>query len=417
VALAGQTLTTKAGDDGRWNVVLAKLEVGEPLELSVRGSSGNTLTVKNILVGEVWLCSGQSNMHWTFNAGHGVLNNDAEVAAAKYPNIRMFTVAKGGAPAPAADVGGAWLPITPENLAVGGGNGASALACLFGRDLQKTLNVPVGLINSSVGGTPAESWTSHEVLEANPALKGLAGQASASVLYNAMIAPLTSYAIRGAIWYQGESNIGRAYQYRELLPAMIGNWRAAWGEGDFPFGIVQIAPFRYEGQNPLNAAELWEAQVMTAKTVPNTGLAVTMDIGDVKDIHPKNKQEVARRLALWALAKVYDRQDVVHSGPLYKSMAVEGNKVRLQFDHVADGLKAADGKPLVDFTLAGADEKFVPAVAEIDGNSIVAHSDQVAVPVAVRYAWRDDAAPNLVNSAGLPAAPFRTDTWKGVTQP
>ena len=218
-----------------------------------------------------------------------------------------------------------------------------------------------------------------------------------------MIAPLIPYAIRGAIWYQGESNVGRAYQYRTLFPAMIANWRADWGQGDFPFGFVQIAPFRYEaGQiSPACCAELWEAQLMTLKSAPNTGMAVTMDIGDVKDIHPKNKQEVGRRLALWALAKVYGR-DIVYSGPIYKSMAVEGNKIRLQFDHVGGGLIASDGKPLTDFTIAGADQKFVPAVAEIDGNSIVVHSDQVAQPVAVRFAWRDDATPNS-GQQGRPA--------------
>jgi sialate O-acetylesterase len=414
VALAGQTLTTKADDDGHWKVIVAKLDVGQPLEMTVKGSSGNTITVNNVLVGEVWVCSGQSNMHWTFNAGHGVMNNDAEVAAAKYPGIRMFTVAKGGAAKPAADVGGTWLPITPENLAVGGGNGASALAYLFGKELHKTLGVPVGLINTSVGGTPAEFWTSRKALEANPALKPLANGQSSN-LYNGMIAPLIPYAIRGAIWYQGESNVPAAHQYRTLFPAMIANWRVDWGQGDFPFGFVQLAPFRYGGQDPANCAELWEAQVMTLKSVPNTGMAVTMDIGDVKDIHPRNKQEVGRRLALWALAKVYGRE-LAYSGPIYKSMAIDGSKIRLQFDYAGGGLIASDGKPLRDFTIAGADQKFLSAVAEIDNGSIVVHSEQVAEPVAVRYAWRDDATPNLANKEGLPASSFRTDAWPGVTK-
>ena len=230
-----------------------------------------------------------------------------------------------------------------------------------------------------------------------------------------MIAPLIPYAIRGAIWYQGESNIGRAYQYRTLFPAMIANWRADWGQGDFPFGFVQLAPYPLWTSNPACCAELREAQLMTLKSMPNTGMAVTMDIGNVKDIHPKNKQDVGRRLALWALAKVYGRE-LVYSGPIYKSMAVEGDKIRLQFDHVGGGLTASDGKPLVEFTIAGADQKFVPAVAQIDGNAIVVHSDQVAQPAAVRYAWRDEATPNLANKEGLPASPFRTDAWKGVTE-
>ncbi len=416
VTLAGQTLTAKAGDDGRWKVVLAKLSVGQPLEMTVKGSSGNTITLKNILVGDVWVCSGQSNMHWTFNAGQGVMNNDAEVAAAKYPDIRILTVGKVGSPQPASDISGAWLPITPENLRIGEGNGASALAYFFGRDLHKALHVPIGLINTSVGGTAAELWTRREALEADPMLKPLAGQGASSTLYNAMIAPLIPYAIRGAIWYQGESNLSRAYQYRTLLPAMIANWRTDWGQGDFPFGIVQLAPFRYGGQNPANWAELCEAQRMTLDRSPNTGMAVTVDIGDVKDIHPKNKQDVGRRLALWALAKSYG-QNLVYSGPIYKSMTVEGNKIRLQFDHVGSGLIASDGKPLTYFTIAGADQKFVPATAVIDGNSVVVSSDQVAQPAAVRFAWVDDTSPNFANKEGLPASPFRTDAWKGVTQP
>jgi sialate O-acetylesterase len=292
--------------------------------------------------------------------------------------------------------------------------------------LHKELNVPIGLIDTSVGGTPAEFWTSRKALEANPVLKPMA-QGEASCLYNGMIAPLIPYAIRGAIWYQGEANVGAAFKYRTLFPAMIADWRAEWGQGDFPFGFVQIAPFGYQvwGMNPTACAELWEAQRMTLDASPNTGMAVTVDIADVnlihpKDnnfegIHPKNKQDVGKRLALWALAKVYGR-DIVYSGPIYKSMAIENGKIRLQFDHLGGGLIANDGKPLSDFTIAGEDKKFVPAAAAIDGDSIVVHSDQVAKPVAVRYAWREDATPNLANKAGLPASPFRTDSWKGVTE-
>jgi sialate O-acetylesterase len=196
---------------------------------------------------------------------------------------------------------------------------------------------------------------------------------------------------------------------------MIRKWREEWGQGDFPFGFVQLAPFGYPGQNPACWAELCEAQRMTLDAAPNTGMAVTVDIGDLKNIHPKNKQDVGRRLALWALAKVYGK-DLVYSGPLYKSMTVDGGKIRLKFDHVGGGLVASDGKPLRDFTIAGADRKFVPAVAEIDGDAIVVHSDKVSVPAAVRYAWRKDTAPNLANKEGLPASPFRTDSWKGVTE-
>ncbi len=359
------------------------------------------------MVGEVWVCSGQSNMEM----GVGGCNRGREeIAAANYPDLRLFKVAQAKASQPAADLHGAWAPCGPDNV-----GGFSAVAYFFGRRLHQELDVPVGLIDTSWGGTPAEFWTSRKTLSETPGLGPLA-QGESSCLYNGMIAPLVPYAIRGAIWYQGESNVDRAYQYRTLLPAMIANWRADWGQGSFPFGIVQLAPFRYGGQNPANCAELWEAQLMTAQSVPDTGLAVTTDIGDPKNIHPKNKQEVGRRLALWALAKVYGRS-LAYSGPIYQSMAVEGDKIRLRFDHAGGGLAAADGKPLTDFAIAGADQKFVPATAAIDGQTIVVRAGEVAHPVAVRYAWRDDAAPNLANKAGLPASPFRTDQWKGATQP
>ena len=328
----------------------------------------------------------------------------------------MFTVAKGGAPEPAEDTKGTWLTINRENLLVDGENGASVLAYFFGRELFQKLNVPVGLINTSVGGTPAEKWTKREALEANPDLKTLSGKGGSSTLYNAMIAPLIPYAIRGAIWYQGESNLDRAYQYRTLFPAMIANWRADWKQGNFPFGFVQIAPYRYKGQNIENYPELCEAQTMTLKSSPNTGMAVTADIGDVGNIHPKNKQEVGRRLALWAMAKVYGSKKLVYSGPIYKSMKIKGNQIMLNFDYCSNGLKSGDGKPLSEFTLAGADKVFVPAKAEIVGKTIVVSSDKVANPVAVRYAWHDDAQPNLANKEGLPASLFRTDSWKGVTE-
>jgi len=412
VSVAGQTLSTKAGDDGRWKVVLAKFNVGQPLTMTVKGSSGNTITVKDILVGEVWVCSGQSNMEM----GVGMCDKaQEEIAAANYPEIRLFKVVKAKAAQPATDVKGSWTLCTPKSVSADGWGGFSASAYYFGRHLHKELKVPVGLIDTSWGGTPVQFWTSRKAMEADPALKPQAGGESAC-LYNGMLAPLMPLAIRGAIWYQGEANLGQAYLYRTMLSAMIANWRADWGQGDFPFGIVQLAPFRYNGQNPANWAELCEAQRMTLDRSPNTGLAVTVDIGNVSDIHPKNKQDVGRRLGLWAQAKVYG-QNVVYSGPMYKSMTVEGNKIRLQFDHVGGGLVASDGKPLTYFTIAGADQKFEPATAVIDGNTVVVSSDKVAQPAAVRFAWIDTAVPNFANKEGLPASPFRTDAWKGVTQP
>ena len=242
---------------------------------------------------------------------------------------------------------------------------------------------------------------------AEPSLKPLVGVYEVSTLYNGMIAPLIPFAIRGAVWYQGEANVGRGAQYQVLLPTMIRNWRTDWCCGDFPFGMVQIAPFFYGGDGTAEA-ELWEAQLKTVKTVPNTGIALTMDVGELNEIHPKDKQTVGHRLALWALAKVYDRP-IVYSGPIFKSMKIEGEHIRIAFDHVGGGLISRDGKPLTDFLIAGADQNFLPATAVIDGPTVVVVSDAVTQPAFVRFAFSGVAQPNLANKEGLPAAPFRTD--------
>ncbi len=408
ITLGDEHVTAKAGEDGKWKATLTqKLEAtpeGKSLEMTVKGSSGNTITLKNILVGEVWVCSGQSNMEM----GIGIAKNSKEeIAAGDHPEIHLFTVPKVKATEPLEDVKSQWEVCTPKTLSTGGWGGFSAAAYYFGRDLQKELKVPVGLIHTSWGGTPAELWTSKKTLSSNPAIRSLAGQGENSRLYNGMIAPLIPFAIRGAIWYQGEANVGRGFQYRSLLAAMIRNWRTDWAQGDFPFGIVQIAPFKYGGDG-IPAAEIWEAELMTAKNVPNTGIALTMDIGEEHDIHPKNKQEVGRRLALWALGTVYG-QKIEYSGPIYKSMTVEGSKIKIAFDHTGGELMSRDGKPLTEFTIAGEDMKFQPALAEIEGSDVVVHSDALTKPIAVRFAWHDTAVPNLENKEGLPAAPFRTD--------
>ena len=412
VSIAGQTKTTKADDGGCWKLTLDELKTGEPLTMTVKGSSGSAIIFQNVLVGEVWLCSGQSNMVWGLAASE---NGQEAAAKADHPRIRLFYVPETKTLAPAKNVDAAWHLCTPQAVDALGRGSFSALAYYFGRCLNEELDVPVGLIQAAWGGTPAEFWTSRAALDADPALKPLIYKADSSSLYNGMIAPLAPFAIRGAIWYQGESNVARAHQYRTLFPALIADWRGAWGQGDFPFGFVQLAPFRYGGQNPECCAELRDAQLFTLKTVANTGMAVTTDIGNVADIHPRNKLDAGKRLALWALATVYGR-DVVYSGPIYKSMTVEGNKIRLAFEHLGGGLIASDGQPLRDFVIAGEDRKFVPAAAEIDGDTIVVHAEEVARPAAVRFAWRDDAAPNLANKAGLPASPFKTDQWSGVTE-
>jgi sialate O-acetylesterase len=240
-------------------------------------------------------------------------------------------------------------------------------------------------------------------------------QNAPTALYNGMLAPLIPYSIQGAIWYQGESNAGQAYQYRRLFPAMIQNWRNDWNEGDFPFLFVQLANFMAAKPDPSDSAwaELREAQTMTL-ALPNTGMAVIIDIGDANDIHPKNKQDVGKRLALWALAKTYGKK-LVYSGPIYKSMRIEGHNIILRFDHVGGGLVAMGGEPLKGFAITGADRKFVWADARIDGQTVVASSDKVPEPVAVRYGWADNPVCNLYDKEGLPATPFRTDDWPGVT--
>lgn len=607
VSFKGETARANADARGRWEVFTGPHKAGGPFELTVAGR--NTLTFRNILVGEVWVCSGQSNMEWSLmNAQDGA----RESAQADYPFIHLFTVRKATSDHPLEDVEGHWVVTTPQEAAQ-----FSAVGYFFGRELHRRLKVPVGLIHTSWGGTPAEAWTSRTALASDAALKpildrydkqlldlprlqreyetarvewerqyvtqdpgnkgeamgyadpahdtngwktmkvpqlwetagldvdgviwfrrelevptawagkdlslelgaiddfdttyfngervgstgpdtpnawvaprryrvpgslvragrntvavrvfdrvggggfvggemkltpegaartdavalegawlykeeatfpsrqidyskqpqavGPANPNSPTVLYNAMLAPLKPYAIRGAIWYQGESNAGRAYQYRVLFPAMIRDWRAAWGEGDFPFYFVQLANWKARPADSIDSewAELREAQTLTMRAEPHTGMAVAIDIGNPDDIHPRNKLDVGLRLARWALADTYG-QKVEQSGPLYDSYKVEGDKVRVRFRH-AGGLKTRDGNAPEGFYVAGADRKFVPAEARVEGASVVVWSKDVPHPSAVRYAWADNPAGNLSNAEGLPASPFRTDDWPGLT--
>lgn len=440
VSIAGQKKTAKAAADGKWSLKLDPLKAGGPHELTVAGR--NSITVRDVHVGEVWVCSGQSNMEWTVNNTN---NADAEKAAANHPRIRHFYVPKRQESSPVLDVVGTWKVCTPETV-----GSFTAVGYYFGRELHQKLNVPVGLIHTSWGGTPAEVWTSKRVLEGNELLKPIsessvkrleayekqlaafkqaAEKAKAegkpapkapnkpmapSCLYNGMIANVLPYGIRGAIWYQGESNAGNPKLYQTLFPAMIKNWREDWGQGDFPFGFVQLANFKANRNEKLdhpvesNWAELREAQTRTL-SLPKTGMAVIIDIGHPTDIHPRNKQDVGKRLALWAQSQVYGR-DIVYSSPLYESMNVEDNKIRLTFKHVGGGLEAK-GDKLTGFSVAGEDRTFHWAEAKIDGKTVVVSSDKVAKPVAVRYAWADYPECNLTNKEGLPASPFRTDDW------
>jgi sialate O-acetylesterase len=601
VTLGDRKASAKADADSKWRVSLAAVKAGGPLEMTVAGK--NTIKIADVLAGDVWVCSGQSNMEMSVGSS---LNAAQEIAEAKYPEIRLFTVAKKVSPTPLEDCQGSWVLCSPETV-----GGFSAVGYFFGRDLWKAEKVPQGLIHTSWGGTPAESWTTLETLRARfkpiadryqlpgpdaakdkaeyeaklkaweetgkdpgntgsekgyadpahdlaawkeidtpgkwedqgldldgavwmrrdvevpeawagkdlalslgaiddydttyfngtkvgaigpetpnwwqtprkykvPGALVKAGKATIAVrvfdnylgggmtgaaedlnlkpeaggdavslagkwrylveftigdghrpaqpqapgdvnnpwlpsgLWNAMIQPIVPFGIRGAIWYQGESNAGRAYQYRDLFAAMIEDWRRAWGQGDFPFFFVQLANFTPRNDQPVASdwAELREAQTMTLR-LPKTGMAVIIDIGDAADIHPKNKQDVGGRLAL-AARKIAYGEDLVYSGPMYKSMKVEDGKVRLAFDHTGGG-PVAKGDKLVGFAVAGDDQKFVWADARIDGKTVLVGSPDVPKPAAVRYAWSNNPECNLYNKEGLPASPFRTDDWPGVT--
>jgi sialate O-acetylesterase len=455
VTLGKATADATADDKGKWMVKLEALKASsDPADMTIAGK--NTLTVKNVLVGEVWVCSGQSNMEFTTG---GAINAKEEIAKADYPTIRLFNIAptKHLAAKPEDDVKAKWEACSPTTVP-----NFSAVAYFFGRELNEKLKVPVGLINSPWGGSPVEQWIPMETYNSDPELadfpprieaetknfpkvmenytkqledwksareKTLATRPAAATqpgvipnppwqpqppennygaMYNGNIAPVINYAIKGAIWYQGESNAGNWMGYRKSFPAMIRGWRKVWGQGDFPFLYVQLANFMNRPTDPNvqgTWAELREAQTMTL-SLTNTGMAVIIDVGNPTDIHPKDKQTVGHRLAVIAEAQSYGMKDVVYSGPMFDSLKVEGNKVRLSFKHVGGGLVAKSGK-LTGFAVAGADGKYVWADATIDGETVVVSSDKVASPVMVRYAWGNDPECSLYNKADLPASPFR----------
>jgi sialate O-acetylesterase len=450
VKFHGQEMAAKAGDDGKWKVVLEPVEAGGPFEMVVSGK--NTLTFHDVLVGEVWICSGQSNMQWSLANS---FDGDLEIAAAKNPNIRLISVPQVGTQEPQKDFKGEWKVCSPESVA-----SFSGVGYFFGKQLQETLGVPVGLINDAWGGSACEAWVPREKLAADaryadllaswkeredgyeaskkaydearekakaegktgpaahldPAAQ-MRGNYRPGNIFNGVLLPTIGYGIKGVIWYQGESNAGRAYQYRDLFPLMIQTWRDLWGQGDFPFYWVQLADFMAEKPEPVDSAwaELREAQTLTMKRLPNTGEAVIIDLGEVKDIHPRNKADVGKRLARWALARDYG-VDVPYQSPTYKSMEKKDGKVVLTFENVAGGFRPFDVPELRGFAIAGADGKFVWAKAKVVGpDRVEVWSDEVSEPEAVRYAWADNPVCNLYSAAGLPATPFRTDDRPGVT--
>jgi sialate O-acetylesterase len=429
VKFAGQVKHAKAGADGRWEVNLKPLTASSrPADLVIE--AGETRTFTNILVGEVWLCSGQSNMEKPLGKQPGqkpVFNADQELAAGDFPELRLFKVEKFIAAEPQKDFKAVtgWRMCNSNSLEA---VKFSAAGYFFGREIHTRLKVPVGLVESSWGGTRIEPWTPPAGFKMVRPLADLAAPLSPTnklsnttrtAIYNAMIAPLARFAIRGALWYQGESNcMGKEPDgpiYTDKMEALVGGWRTVWGEGDFPFYYVQIAPFKYYSGNTKRVPhadalpEFWEAQTRALR-IKNTGMIVTTDlVDDLKDIHPRNKQDVGKRLALLALNRTYGQNDVVCTGPTFKKMRVKGARAILTFDDAAGGLVSKDNQPLTWFTIAGADGKFVTAEALITNNTVVVSSPDVVQPVAVRFAWSEIAQPNFCNQAGLPAVPFRTD--------
>ena len=391
VSLDAHSQQATANTDGTWSVELPALSAdGATHTIIVTGN--NTVTLTDVLAGDVWIGSGQSNMEWQVRMTHAA---DEAIAAANHLQLRLFHVPKTKADAPGDDVEAEWRVCTPDSIPR-----FSAVLYYYGLRLQQELNVPIGLINTSWGGTAIEPWTT-------------TGDHSGE-LYNAMVAPLTNLSVRGVIWYQGETNIllKNGFSYADKMKDLIIGWRLAFRNQQLPFYYVQIAPWsgRYEeGELPA----VWEAQTATLN-IPHTGMVVTTDlVDDISDIHPRNKRDVGNRLALWGLSKTYGRDDIVFSGPIYKSMQVNGNEIRLEFHYTADGLKSGDGQDLTEFRIAGSDGRFVDAGARIDGHAVVVSSPEGVSPSQVEFGWNKLASPNLTNSAGLPASPFRTKDWRG----
>ena len=399
------TVKTVVTSDGRWKATLKTTQAGGPYTIQIMGSSNPVL--KGVMLGEVWLCSGQSNMEW--QPRQALLNKDEEIKAANYPNIRFFTVAKRGADTPQNNCEGKWEVCTPETMAR-----SSAVAYFFGRKLQETLNVPIGLIVSAWGGTPAEVWTPKELVEETPELTAHKPRQTypwwpieSGRLYNQMISPLTSFCIAGTIWYQGESNQDRYSSYNTLMKGLIGSWRKDFG-ADFPFYFVQIAPHTYnaKGNTP---ALLREQQERTSLEMPNTGMVVISDlVNDVRNIHPIDKQRVGLRLANMALARDYGKKIKYYQSPTYQSMSINKNKITIRFRNADNGLVCKD-KKVIGLKIAGADGEWQDADAKISGSTLIVTSPKVKVPVKVAYCFDEASIGNLFSKSELPVAPFRTD--------
>lgn len=403
--------TAKADATGNWRVAVTTPAAGGPYTLTF--SDGESLRIDNVLVGEVWICSGQSNMGMPMRGftAQPILNSNAIITASENPSLRLFDVSQAAALTPQTDCKGQWKPATPATV-----REFSAIAYQFGQMLQQQLKVPVGLVLSAVGGTRIESWMSQSSLRPFPEVyipasldTVRAPHKESTALFNGMVAPLVGYGIRGFIWYQGESNRHEPALYGKLFPAMVRDWRQQWKQGDFPFYYVQIAPYGSVDKTR-SGPKLREAQLNAMALIPNSGMASTMDVGMDKYIHFIDKTTPARRLLYWALAKTYGNDGIGYCGPIFKTMTVNGARATLTFDQAANGLTSF-GKPLTLFEVAGADKVFHPATAVIKGEKIEVDSEQVSAPVAVRYAFKEFVMGDLFNTEGLPASSFRTDDW------
>ena len=417
------TLKTTTGADGNWSVMMPTGQAGGPFELIVTAAEGQPqVKLSNVMVGEVWLCAGESNMRWPVGK---VLNAGREIGkSVDFPNIRLLCTKEKTSRLPLEqfeEVSG-WNVCSPETV-----ENFSGVGYFFARELSKTFpDVPVGLIMVTHDGTACEAWTSRKGLEATPRFKPMLeywdgrddeSQNRPNVLFNAMIAPLKEVQFRGVLWYQGETNNGRGEQYGDLLPAMIADWRQYFQSPEMPFYFVQLAPYRYEKKTPESLPEMWDAQLKTLKRVKHVGMVVTTDLAIVTDPNPKNKQEVGRRLATIAACKVYqerlaeDKRPKVCSGPIFESMQINANKIRLTFQN-ADGLKArSTDEPLTGFEVASEDQKFAPVEAVVVDGVVELNCPAKTTPVAVRFGWTDTFVSPLINSAGLPASSFRTDDF------
>lgn len=461
VTLGKSQAVATADQSGDWKVELPPRKAdNKPLQLTIAGPE-NQLKFEDVLMGEVWLCSGQSNMGWPVSNS---FDSDLVALSANHPRLRLISVPQVGTQKPQKNFNGQWQKCTPDSV-----KSFSAVGFYFGRQLHQILDIPVGLIDNAWGGSACEAWVRRDLLEADPTYKELlarwketeqnydaeaaqakyqtqlakwqtaaaqarksgkpvprrpraprnplTGQHRPANLYNGVLKPIIGFPIQGAVWYQGESNAGRAYQYRTLFPLMIQNWRDEWGMGDFAFYWVQLADFRDEKEHPAESdwAELREAQTMTMSKLENTGEAVIIDVGESSDIHPRKKLTVGKRLARWALAKQYG-YEIAYRSPLFKSMEIKNNKAVLTFDHVGSGLRNYDFREIKGFTIAAESGEFQPANARIVGkDKVEVWANQVKKPTAVRYAWADNPVCNLISREGLPVTPFRTDQRPGIT--